>query len=743
MSDNFDPTLWHPETLQLTPEQESSLHLLQEVITKSTSEVAKALRLCEPLDWTHKDIRKLETDLLKHVAGHRHLRQVYDILPKVIARYHERTNSNCCFPQSISRVRLENNPFHADIAASQRLINQLSDFVVKTANDLPTAQHAHEADPACFEKAITLGVLSSIVQLHLLHKSMLIALIESLADREKSLLSANRHCYCWSLSLAWQGEPDAEHRIFVPDQLTGVLFASVPEVEIRRTFANGLDQSQPLKKRHKAIYAALEQACHKLLESSKFHQQVDLKILLQAAGTVAYLRMPAAIAAARCRKTVHHSPRNQVMLRIFRGLPVRKDSSISVETRLSASEFRDAEMEVADTTQVVPAWLEAMRTAFKLESPSKVRDALLKIEAKEAQPGPILAHFASSLMTESHLSITSAKAYGMLIARRFGCRIGNSDPSTLPIAELEDLYREALDDDWDDDPVGATDHTVRRNKRATIGSILKFHQYLRKHFGVPALDELASRLKLRGLLPVDANFLTIDEYLCVLDYISGCYGPADPYLRSVLRLIVILAYRCGLRRCEVLYLLIDDLDSADHLHVRNNELRDVKTTNSTRSVPAGILLSSQERAELAAFFQMRKNAPRSRKIGLLFSSKNDASAALDSDSLVRHIHVAMRAALKDESLKVHHLRHSFATLLTAKLLPNMTSFVRGFLKRHPRTLEWLEDRHALREQLFGTSDITSLDLKAVAHILGHGSSATSVEHYIHSLDWFELAAVRP
>jgi site-specific recombinase XerD len=739
MTNNFDPTLWHPETLQLTQAQESSLPLLQEVITKSKSEVARALRLCEPLDWTHTDIRKLETDLLKHVTGRLHLSQVYDILPKVIARYHERTNSNCCFPLSISRVRLENNPFHADVAASQRLINQLSDFVAKTANDLP---HAREADPAWFEKAVTLGVLSSIVQFHLLHKSMLIALVESLANREKSLLSANKHCYCWSLSLAWQGEPDAEHRIFVPDQLTGALFASVPEAEIHRIFAIGLDQSQPLKKRHKAIYAALEQACRKLFECCACHQQIDLKIILQAAGTVAYLRMPAAIAAARCRKTVHHSPRNKVMLRIFRGLPIRKTAPISVENRLSSSEFRDAELEVDDTAQVVPGWLEAMRTAFKLETKSKVRDALRKIQVKEAQPGPRLAHFASSLMTENHFSIGSAKAYGMLIARRLGCRIGNIDPSTLSIAELEDLYRDALDDDWDDDPVGVTDHTIRRNKRATIGAILKFHRYLRKHTGVPALDELASRLKLRGLLPVDANFLTIDEYLCVLDYISGCHGPADPYLRSVLRLIVILAYRCGLRRSEVIYLLIDDLDSAEHLHVRNNELRNVKTTNSARSVPAGILLSSKELAELAEFFQARKNSPRSRATAFLFSSKNDASTALDSDSLVRHIHVAMRSALKDETLRVHHLRHSFATLLTAKLLPNTTPFARAFLTRHPKTLEWLDDRHVFREQLFGTLDITSLDLKAVAHLLGHGSSTTSVEHYIHSLDWFELAVVR-
>jgi hypothetical protein len=35
--------------------------------------------------------------------------------------------------------------------------------------------------------------------------------------------------------------------------------------------------------------------------------------------------------------------------------------------------------------------------------------------------------------------------------------------------------------------------------------------------------------------------------------------------------------------------------------------------------------------------------------------------------------MSMRNALDDQSLKMHHLRHSFATLLRAKLLPNMAS----------------------------------------------------------------------
>jgi site-specific recombinase XerD len=741
MPTEFDTSLWNPELLQLTEAQASSLHLLQDILTNSKSKVAEALRLCAPLDWTYSDIRSLETELLKRVSGAKNIHSVFNTLAKVIAQYHERTRSNCCYPRSITPVRLETNPFHDDVAASSRLIEKATEFVAKTTKSLPTVRPACEADPAS-ARSVILGVLSSIVNLHLLHKSMLVALIEALADRERSLLWANRHCYAWSLSLVWQGEPDAERRMFVPDELTGTLLARVPEAEVRRIFAAGLDEGQPLKKRHSAIYATLERACRALFESAGYDQEVDLKSILDAARTVAYLRMPAAIAAARCRKTVHHSPRNHVMRRIFSGVSVEDDSTAHAEVKLSELDINDAEKELADRNQVEPSWLDEMRKAFGLADRREVCDALLEIQTKADQPGPRLAHFALSLVSEKQLSIESAKRYSLLVARRCGCRIGDIDPSTLSIDALEDVYREALDDDWEDDSVYVTEQTDRRNKRATIGAILRFHQYLRKHADAPPLDELTSRLKLRGLLPVDANFLTIDEYLFVLDYISGCQGPADPYLRSVLRLIVILAYRCGLRRCEVLYLLAEDLDAADHLHVRNNDIRDVKTRNSIRSIPAGILLSLDEMSELKLFLMQRRKARRNGEYALVFSSRNDTSVALDPDKLVGHIHRAMRDALKDPTLKVHHLRHSFATLMTAKLLPNATSFVGRFLERHPRTLEWLEDRQSFREQLFGTSGVHGLDLKAVAHLLGHGSAATSVEHYIHSLDWFEPAAVR-
>jgi integrase len=568
---------------------------------------------------------------------------------------------------------------------------------------------------------------------------MLIALIESLADRKRSLLwGADGKSYAWSLSLAWQGEEDAEGRLFIPKDPTGVFLACGPESVIRSIFAEGLNRNKVMAVRHKAIYAVLDGAARDILRDAEFEKNVTLKSILSAAGRVAYLRMPAALAAVRCRKTVTHAPRNEVLRRIVNGDPVGRGSNYFAENARPELEIASVEKEVGDTTEAEPIWLEAMRDAFKLHSRPKVISALQCIRDQPSQPGSCLAGFSLSLLAKNR-SVGSTKRYSLLIARRCGCRLKDIDPTSLTIEDLEDLYRKALDDDWDQDPAGVQAQTFQRNKRATIGSIVMFHKYLGEHAGVGPLDELAYLQKPFGLLHVDANFITVDEYLRVLDYISDPVRPMDEYLRSVLRLIVILAFRCGLRRSEVFYLMADDFDDADYLHVRNNSLRRVKTSNATRSIPAGILLSKGELAELNLFLAERRQLYH--KGVILFGKKGEVDVPLDPDSLVDKVHKAMRDELKDKSLKMHHLRHSFATLLTAKLLPNGTDFIHRFVgARGEKTLEWLteaRDGKSFRERLFGTSEIRSLDLQAVAHLLGHGSPATSVEHYIHSLDWFE------
>jgi site-specific recombinase XerD len=108
---------------------------------------------------------------------------------------------------------------------------------------------------------------------------------------------------------------------------------------------------------------------------------------------------------------------------------------------------------------------------------------------------------------------------------------------------------------------------------------------------------------------------------------------------------------------------------------------------------------------------------------------------LPPKAIYSKIITSMRDSLGDQSLKIHHLRHSFATLLAAKLLPHMQTFPSRLFARHPETLEWLKDRESFRRKLFLTDQMRGADLQGIAHLLGHGSPGTSVEHYCHCFDW--------
>jgi integrase len=181
----------------------------------------------------------------------------------------------------------------------------------------------------------------------------------------------------------------------------------------------------------------------------------------------------------------------------------------------------------------------------------------------------------------------------------------------------------------------------------TVLAILKFHEFLAAVYKVGKLDELKDRLTPNGLLPVDANFITIDEYRRVLSYIDADTNLNDPYMRKALQLFVSLCFWGGLRRDEALGLRVSDLDAAGHLHIRPYAKRKLKTSNATRSLPVATFLPKELFEELAQWAKEREYAPRSSAIALFFSRQDDASMFLSPKAVYSKIITSMRASLGD------------------------------------------------------------------------------------------------
>jgi len=250
---------------------------------------------------------------------------------------------------------------------------------------------------------------------------------------------------------------------------------------------------------------------------------------------------------------------------------------------------------------------------------------------------------------------------------------------------------------------------------------------------------LRDKLPNSGLVAVDASFYTVDEYRRALKELSGARPTPDTYQIDAARVALILGYRCGLRRAEAAFLRLSDFDVDNHLHIRPWFLRKLKTANAKRDLPLRLLMTQEEYEEICRFIlKVRKLAGGDDSNALLFCSESDALRNLDFDRLIERINDAFRFALKTDSFRYHHLRHSFANICFLRLRPDLHQTAAHLLRAHKETLEWIRDSESFRKSLFHTTKLEGEDPQAIALLLGHGSAATSFEHYVHVLDWYRM-----
>jgi len=712
---------------------EPGLKILQSLLSKSRLPIAETLRLGLHRNWLPEEMQQLERLLLESL-NRSDLKPAFDSLALVVERHRLYTGFASRFPRSMQRLRLERNPFGKDVAQAEQTIGRVRDVVAQLSSPFVSGSAQVPPPP---RSLLALACLSAIARFHLLDSTLLVALLEALGNREKHLLALRDQTGCIVLSVAWGNQAQAERRLYFPDRLTGELLAMVSEDEVRAFLAGASRHASSSQVNRKTVYRLLQEATDELLcFSDRQNPALTLRSAMQAARILIYLEVPAAVAAFRSRKSISHAPPQSTLRRIVFGDRLNTGEIPASSDRSSGDKVRAPGR---DRAAVEPQWLTGLRSAFRNDSRKQVIADLSAIASQQRSPGPCLAGFALLLLQGRKLSASSTKRFSLLIATRLGLRLGDADPGTLDIDTLEQLYGAVLaDDDTDRVSDETSDQQLLHTKRTTMRALALFHRYLELTSSMVPLRSLKDRLNFRGLLPVDGNFITVDEYHLVLRFLGRQRSLNDPYLRSALKLLFSVLFWCGLRRSEALLLRVSDLDAAGHLHVRPYAQRKLKTRSSTRSLPAALLMPQEVFTDLAQWAGERARAPKAGVEALLFSIRDNVSKPLDPDFVFPKLAGGMREALGDPTLKLHHLRHSFATLLAAKLLPDTQAFASTFLKRHPATVDWLtneESRKNFRVRLYGTDRIQSLDLQAIAHLLGHSSPATTVEHYIHCLDW--------
>ena len=221
---------------------------------------------------------------------------------------------------------------------------------------------------------------------------------------------------------------------------------------------------------------------------------------------------------------------------------------------------------------------------------------------------------------------------------------------------------------------------------------------------------------------------------------------ANPRLSLEARCFLILAFRFGLRRAEALGLTIHDVGGGrldSFLTISPNTLRSLKTTNAKRHLPMA-LLSKLEHASIAQLIAVvrEEGEDRAPDDAYLFfrTPPLHARGELDSPAVGLALE-AVRLAAQDRGLRAHHLRHSFGTaMVVGELATTLSGGASTYLP------VWIRSFRSGAKKFHehcraGIGPLTNR-LTVVSAALGHGSDETTLQHYVHGLEWFPFTILR-
>lgn len=442
------------------------------------------------------------------------------------------------------------------------------------------------------------------------------------------------------------------------------------------------------------------------------------------------------------RSFLTHSIHPRTWRRIHAGGSTRAEISAP-----PATDMPDDDSAAKDDLFVIYPWLQELEAFFKSESSTPAPDKL-PASAPEGTTSHLLQgwlHYAISgnSSTKQARSLKTLAQECIPACTQLLASLGNSSPlhganlggTTLDV--LMDSYQEIL---------GEIPRSSQR-KSLAIG-IREFHHFLVKRHGVEPLPSLEAALgEDAGLLPVDANLITFDDYEAAQAWLEAPRLNSKPQvIIQIAQLVLMFAFRLGMRRREIWGLLLDDVDvdvdveGEISIIIRPNVLRRLKTPSSKRVIPAEAFLSETELVKLRAWVaacaeQFKGTAdPKARSDTPLFSTEIDGHP-ISSENITKLIFEALRTVTGDRHLYLHHLRHAFGTWTYLRLRAPDYLKVSKFFNDYPLTLKAIQEGHELRRRLIGTDVSPSRKYAyAVARLLGHSSPAVSMAHYLHGDD---------
>ena len=765
---------------------------LRSMLATSRVTAVKNLISPTPTPLGNGDIERIETEVIARAPEGSDLAELFNAVRQV-ARDAGTPEKRLDKMRVAVQYPLPKNPFADGLRGSEQTCKEARKWLENVCDRIASAQSKVSATPGP-ALSFQIFVVSAILEYRILHVDFVPAIIRSLKEEREFKIHGNGTIRAIPLSLSFGRQQNAERRLLIlrqePEKRLREFLALDQKKVFLRDYAGKARNSDCA-----ALLEAIERdaSMDPLAITDAAHAKLPpLAGLIDAAQTMAMLEMPSVVVAHRSRRIVSHSLPPEVLGRIagkeltpFQLVRSDWSKANSVDDDPEAEARKDAgdafsgieELRKAlGENQIDKAYLEHLAHSYSEDLKTMARFAIYLAEPRGSAKVPAGGGCAH----------TTVRRYCLLIATKVIPRLSAGALTGVTEDAWEDALLEILDEDafynirkYAKQPSS----NAQTHSRPLVKALRHWFQFLSQSWAqqevssqnqlddpkddtsgtgpanaekaaatVPGarLMDLAKRLPVLGLVKVDASLITVDEYLEVLQRIVGLNNFADSNDRSAARIALILGYRCGLRRSEVEWLRISDFDRINFLHVRPTEMRALKTSNARRDLPLELLVPPKELAQLRRRISQVRALALKKKIplqgALLFSEAGDPARLMAdfSSKVLGMIRWAFQGderrdwAPIDPSFRFHRLRHSCATVSLLRLWPELHAIARHiFGKKAKATLQWIiEDSKHFRERLMGCS-VTEVDLQAVALLLGHGAAATSLEHYVHVLDWYE------
>ena len=730
----------NPERLNLTAKQRGLwLTSLLAFLEEHPTTVGTVLLGKQKHPWRRQDVLDLERVLVTTVDDRKTLKNYLAILRSAAHSWSLAAQQKVALPRVLNAEDSADNPFNCNFADVKSDYARWKHQITEWCRNLFNRDHLGDEQR---ELLLSTFVASAVLHGGVLGLPFLVALLRAIANKRDATFAIAGRIYVECV-LTPPRSLGKERRLWIPDALSALLWDRLRPEDVAAVLSPQLKYGTNRPPSDGHVYQRIERLFRNVQSNCDNGQVTALWKLRKLARVIQLTEMrPFVVSYCDSQLTSNALARHDVR-RLFPGDALYE--AVSPATSMYVISEHGS-IPGAECSQGVSEWRKELLHAVRAKSARESLDMIMR-DASSCPALKLFSGFVLSLLSSTPLSgkpWTKRRIMKLvgLISLRLGKTAEQSDLSSWTPDERLTAYLKALNEQ------------PEAGRKTLLLAIFEFDAYLVAQCPT-ALPVNRSRLPwLSKTNSVDVNFATHREYAQLLDAIAAHpFNGSSERRRQIARLVVVLAFRCGLRRYELRRLRLADLlmrayqkPGMEHLlelHVRPRPGDPLKTRNAVRRINLGALLSPSELQELYHWYQARGAEVSSLQCHLFALSTQEAAQL--PVSFFKELNIILRQhstqTNRGSGIHLHALRHSSLSWLLLSLLSQDGEMSRPLFPDLTETNAWLADSRTVQERLLGSTLSTRKLPFLLARIAGHSSFQVSASSYIHFFPWITAAAL--